>query len=214
MTTKIPISKLTPIIVSHILPKLPASFTLTDMMTEVMTHLNITEDAWGNQISKGKVKGTWVRYNISRATSNMALKGEHFVRDGKKKSLYVKVTGDEVKPIEPVEEMVVEILTPVEEPVVEVTEEVLEDMDSLLDDIFDDVKPVIEEGGGESFELPTPPEDTSGLDAHLVDTLKEITGCYGYYSARASKCKECPLAHHCAKELGAVMDSISKTLLA
>ena len=211
MTTKIPISKLTPIIVSHILPKLPSSFTLTNMMTEVMAHLNITEDAWGNQISKGKIKGTWVRYNISRATSNMALKGEHFVRDGKKKSLYVKVTGDEVKPIEPVEEVVVET---VEEPVAEVTEEVLEDMDSLLDDIFDEVKPVIEEGGGESFVLPTPPEDTSGLDANLVGTLKEMTGCFGYYSARAAKCKECPLAHHCAKELGAVMDSISKTLVA
>lgn len=211
MTTKLPISKLTPIIVSHILPKLPTSFTLTDMMTEVMAHLNITEDAWGNQISKGKVKGTWVRYNISRATSNMALKGEHFVRDGKKKSLYIKVTGEAVKPIEEIEEIVTETVV---EPVAEVTEEVLEDMDSLLDDIFDEVKPVIEAGGGESFELPTPPEDTSGLDANLVDTLKEITGCYGYYSARASKCKECPLAHHCAKELNNVMNSISKTLSA
>jgi len=215
-TNKLSISKLKPILTAHIFPALNTHFTMDEVLATTMTHLGVKDEReWGVQVYNGVEKCTWFRYNVRRATSNMALDGTVITRDGTKKNCYVKVGAETLVETPVVETPVVETVEEIT-PVVEetLTEETLEDMDSLLDDIFDDVKPVIEVGGGETFELPTPPEDTSGLDEHLVETLKEITGCYGYYSARATKCKECPLAHHCAKSLGDVMNEISKTLLA
>jgi len=223
MTTKLSPSKIKPIII-RLLGSLPSPYTTDNLVPVVLADLGITEDAWGHQSYGGGGKGlAWTRYNINRANSQLARDGDHITK-GSKKGEYL-VVGSEPKVIEtpiveePKEETtpVVEETTPVVEeitPIVEVAEEELEDMDALLDDIFDDVRPVYEKGEGVAFELPTPPPENTEkkLDAHMVNLLGDLTGCFGYYSERATKCKECPLAHHCAKELNKVMDSIGKAL--
>jgi hypothetical protein len=152
---------------------------------------NITEDAWGFMTSQKKPRA-WMRFNMTKALKILEKDG-YLIRLGRGKFKVAQHYPAEVAVKEEPK------LVVVEEPEVEIKEE------PKVEDVE-----VVE---AVSFELPKPPEDTSGFDAHMVKTLKDATGCFGYYSPKATACGHCPLAHHCAKELNNVMSSIGRALI-
>ena len=184
-------SKLAPIIRATI-GTLPDTewFEMDTLVGAFCQQNNITEDSWGFMTSQKKPR-SWVRYNTTKALKILEKEG-YLIRLGRGK---FKVAQQYPAEVEVKEEPK---LVVVEEPKVEIKEE-----------------PKVEEEKVEavSFELPKPPEDTSGFDTHIVKVLKEATGCFGYYSPKATACGHCPLAHHCAKELNNVMSSIGKALI-
>ena len=186
-------SKLAPIIRATI-GTLPDTgwFEMDTLVGAFCQQNNIKEDSWGFMTSQKKPR-SWMRFNMTKALKILEKEG-YLIRLGRGKFKVAQQYPAEVKE-EPAKPLV---LPAIDEPVIEesVVEEVVEELV---------VEPV-------SFELPKPPENTSGFDAHIVKTLKAATGCFGYYSPKATACGHCPLAHHCAKELNNVMSSIGKAL--
>ena len=184
-------SKLAPIIRATIGSFNVGEFTMDYLMNAFCGQHGITDDAWGYMTSQKKPR-SWMRFNMTKALKILEKDG-FVIRLGRGK---FKVAQHYPAEIEVKEEPKLVI---VEEPV-EIKEE---------PKVEEEVVEVIE---AVSFELPTPPEDASGFDSHMEKTLKDATGCFGYYSPKATACGHCPLAHHCAKELNNVMNAIGKAI--
>ena len=153
---------------------------------------NTTEDAWGFMASQKKPRA-WMRFNMTKALKILEKDG-YLIRLGRGKFKVAQHYPAEIKEAsEPVKVEEGDI-KPVEKPVVE---------EPKVEEVVEAV----------SFELPKPPEDRGELDDHMVKVLKDATGCFGYYSPKATPCGTCPLAHHCAKELANVMSSIGKAIV-
>ena len=179
-------SKLAPIIRATIGSFSVGEFNMDYLMNAFCGQHGITDDAWGFMTSQKKPRA-WMRFNMTKALKILEKDG-FVIRLGRGKFKVAQHYPAEVEIKE--EPKLVIIEEPIEEPKVEVVEEV----------------------EAVSFELPTPPEDTSGFDTHIVSTLKKATGCFGYYSPKATACGHCPLAHHCAKELNNVMNAIGRAI--
>lgn len=186
---------------------LPTPFSKDDIVKALCTHLSITEADWGYQTGYGGK--SWMGYNAGRAASQLT-KANKLVRVGRGK--YDKPTKENLT--EEFKTLHTELVNTLTAKVAAETETIVEELvEETVVEMEDNTTTFETNDDGVSFELPTPPADTEcDLDDQLIDFLKKETGCFSYYSARATKCKLCPLAHHCAKELNNVMGSISKAL--